>query len=137
MEMQRTLETVKTTLRNKKKVGGFTLPDLEISSKVWYWHHDTKIGPQNRIIEPEITRSHRRSSDFQQRSKHSPAEQGKSSRQMEMDQLGGGFMQNRTHTTWSPSSQHILTQTYHRPKCEMEKCKKIEENILKIHVTFS
>ena len=42
--MQRTLETVKTTLRNKKKVGGFTLSDLEISSKVWYWHHDTKMG---------------------------------------------------------------------------------------------
>ena len=81
MEMQRTLETVKTTLRNKKKVGGFTLSDLEISSKVWYWHHDTKMGPQNRI-EPETTHSHRKSSDFQQRSKHSPAEQGKSSRQM-------------------------------------------------------
>ena len=33
MEMQRTLETVKTTLTNKKKVGGVTLPDLQISSK--------------------------------------------------------------------------------------------------------
>lgn len=28
MEMQRTLETVKTTLTNKKKVGGVTLPEL-------------------------------------------------------------------------------------------------------------
>ena len=95
------------------------------------------MSPQNRIIEPKTTPSHRRSSDFQQRSKHSPAEQGKSSRQMETDQLGGGFMQNRTHTTWSPSSQYILIQIYHRPKCEMEKCNKIEENILKIHVTLS
>ena len=38
-------------MKNKNKVGGFTLPDFKIYYKVWYWHNATKMDPQNKRIE--------------------------------------------------------------------------------------